>query len=60
MNFQRPLGVNQKTVLKILATRPWSTEDEWVWVSPSLTRNILDSLTKRGLVEVVDGVWRRV
>jgi hypothetical protein len=50
-NRQAPLGVNQIEVLKALKKHgDWP--GGWVWDNPSLTRKILNSLVRRGLVEV--------
>lgn len=50
-----PLGVNQRHVLESLALHgQWVCPGGggWVWVSPSLTRKVLDSLVRRHLVSV--------
>jgi len=52
-----PLGVNQRHVLDCLKRHgSWILEGGscggWVWVSPSLTRKVLDSLVRRHLVSV--------
>lgn len=47
---QAPLGVNQVAVLQCLKDHGgWP--GSWTWENPSLTRRILDSLVRRGLVD---------
>lgn len=48
---QAPLGVNQIEVLRSLDDHD-SWPGGWYWGSPSLTRKILNSLARRGLVDV--------
>jgi hypothetical protein len=48
---QAPLGVNQIEVLRCLDDHG-SWPGGWIWGSASLTRRILDSLARRGLVDV--------
>ena len=51
--MNRPLGDNQRHVLKALRTHgTYFKGCGWIWTSPSATKTILDSLVKRGLVEV--------
>lgn len=48
---QAPLGVNQLEVLRSLDDHGgWP--GGWIWGSASLTRKILNSLARRGLVDV--------
>jgi len=52
---QRPLGDNQRSVLKALQRHgSYRRGGAWVWNSWSGTERILESLVKRGLVEVID------
>ncbi len=48
------LGKTQRSVLKSLADRSgvWFDGCGWLWSSRSMTVRILDSLVRRGLVEV--------
>ena len=56
----RELGQNQKDVLECLRRNgPWcdSWICRWSWSTPSETTKIMDSLVKRGLVEVKNDVY---
>lgn len=64
LTTNRRLGDNQRSVLQALKRHSTYFHGcGWVWNSRSGTEKILDSLVKRGLVEVVAGqhtdrVWR--
>lgn len=50
-NVQRPLGDNQRTILRKLVQRQYYARDgEWVWVSHGATLYVLNALVRRGLV----------
>lgn len=51
-NRQAPLGEVQRGVLRALREKGGWPGHGWTWGSPSLTRRVLNSLVRRGLVEV--------
>lgn len=59
---QRPLGDTQQAVLRALHQHQrWYAGCGWVWDTPSGTERLLQSLERRGLVQVrtVEGCLRR-
>lgn len=60
ITINRPLGENQRSVLHALRRHgSYFKGCGWIWTNPSGTEKILDSLVKRGLVEVGPGQHHR-
>ena len=56
----RRLGRDQVDVLHLLKGSDWrvNTFNAWSWTTSYRTTQILESLRKRGLVELEDGTYR--
>ena len=53
-----PLGENQLHMLRSLVERgSWFKGTWWLWMTPSDTRRLLDSLCRRGLAQLRDGTY---
>jgi DNA-binding PadR family transcriptional regulator len=56
--INRPLGENQRAVLAALRRHgSYHNGGGWTWSGHLSTVRILDTLVKRGLVEVIEEAW---